>query len=249
VAIGTLLNRLLRPLNLALVRGARGRGEYTPNPPYGSDTYSPWLTDAFQADQEAIASHTLVSADRRYVLETLARQARHLPGEFSECGVYRGGTAYLLASVIGGGRQELHLFDTFAGMPPSADADPSGHREGDFGDTSLPMVREYLAPFPSVVFHPGFIPDTFAPLPADIRFSLVHVDVDLYQSVRDTLEFFYPRIVPGGMMVFDDYGFEMYRDAARRAVDEFFGDRPEVPLVLRTGQCVVHRLGRGAGAS
>ena len=74
------------------------------------------------------------------------------------------------------------------------------------------------------------------------RFAFVHVDVDLYSSVRDCCEFFYPRLSGGASMVFDDYGFPHYRDAAKRAVDEYFADKPERPLVLASGQCVVVKL-------
>jgi O-methyltransferase len=248
VRLGTLINRLLRRADLELVRRGGARGEYSVNHPFGYDTYSPWLTDAFDAAHAEVRDRTLVSADRLFVLERLARQALSVPGDFAECGVYKGGTAFLLARLLRGRGKRLHLFDTFEGMPASAERDPSGHRRGDFGDTSLAAVQAYLAPFPDVTFHRGFIPETFAGLPADARFSFVHVDVDLYASVRDCLAWMYPRLAPGGILVFDDYGFAMYRDAARRAVDEFFADRPEVPLPLRTGQCVVHRLGEAGEA-
>jgi O-methyltransferase len=73
------------------------------------------------------------------------------------------------------------------------------------------------------------------------RVSWVHIDVDIYQSVRDCIRFLYPRLVPGGFMVFDDYGFPSC-PGARRAVDEAFASLPEVPLCLPTGQCLVIKL-------
>jgi O-methyltransferase len=70
------------------------------------------------------------------------------------------------------------------------------------------------------------------------------VNVDLYRSVRDCIEFLYPRMVPGGFLVFDDYGFPSC-PGARRAVDEAFAKRPEVPICLPTGQCLVVKVGGG----
>ena len=89
-------------------------------------------------------------------------------------------------------------------------------------------------------FHAGCFPDTATGL-GDKRFAFVHVDADIYCSVHDACEFFYPRLVPGGVIVFDDYGFPSC-PGARAAVDEFFDGRPEQPLYLGTGQALVVRL-------
>ena len=69
--------------------------------------------------------------------------------------------------------------------------------------------------------------------------------VDIRQSVLDCCEFVYPRMVPGGVLVFDDYGF-LTCPGARAAVDEFFSDKPEHALVLHTGQAIVFKLPSGA---
>ncbi len=57
------------------------------------------------------------------------------------------------------------------------------------------------------------------------RVAWAHIDVDIYAAVRDCLEYLYPRMAPGGMIVLDDYGFPSC-PGARRAVDEFFAGRP-----------------------
>ena len=182
---------------------------------------------------------TLVTPPAAYVLYCLARQALHLPGDFAEVGVYQGGTARLLADLLAGSGRSLYLFDTFTGMP-STDATRDLHREGDFSDTSLERVRSLLRDRPGVLLRPGFFPQTAAGLEGD-AFALVHVDVDIYRSVLDSCAFFYPRLVAGGVLVFDDYGWTSC-PGARAAVDEFFGDRPEQPVYLPTGQAVVVRL-------
>jgi len=205
--------------------------------------FSPWLSPAFQAFCQDSVPYTLVSPQPMWILYSLAQQAMALPGEFVECGVYKGGTALLLARVIrehaGPQKKVLHLFDTFEGMP---DTDPEKDmvRKGDFSDTSLEDVRARLAGFPSPIFHQGKVPETLKSI-SGARICFAHIDVDLYQSVFDCCEVLYPQMVPGGIMVFDDYGFQSC-PGARAAVDTWFKTKPEVPLVLPTAQAIVTKL-------
>jgi O-methyltransferase len=229
-------------LGYQLTRGSRD-GTYVPNPPNNYPTYSPSEEPAFQELFARFRHRTLTKPDRAYILQQTAKQAMQLPGDFAEAGVFRGGTSWLLAHLLSeaGDGRTLHALDSFEGMPADADKERDGHVPGDFGDTSLESVRALLAGFDNVRFHPGFIPGTLAPL-EETRFALVHIDVDIHNAVRDCCAFFYPRLVPGGFLVFDDYGFEMYRHAARKAVDDYFADKPESVISLRTGQALVVRL-------
>ena len=211
--------------------------------PYTSYTYSPWFSEWFQRIYDKIKNHTKVTEDRCYVIYILAKQCLNINGDFVECGVYKGGTSFLISSIINDSsmNKQLHLFDTFKGMPEYADDDPSSHSQDDFNDTSEEDVKSFLHDFKFVKFYPGLIPSTFKNLP-EKTFSFVHVDVDLYKSVDDCCKFFYSKVNPGGVMLFDDYGFKGYQLAARKAVDEFFKDKPENPLVLQNGQCLVIKL-------
>jgi O-methyltransferase len=164
-----------------------------------------------------------------------------------ECGVYRGGTAAMLAHLLHDGDRtgrRLHLFDTFQGMPKTK-ADVDYHREGDFADTSLEAVSALMPPDSPTVFHRGFIPETFTGL-ENLSLSLTHCDVDIYQSVLDCTIFAYPRTVPGGFILYDDYGV-LTCTGARQAVDEFYADKPEKPLVLSNGQALVIKLPTATG--
>jgi len=215
-------------------------GEYTRSVPNLYATYTPWYVSPFAEHYDRIRDRTEVSPDRCYFLQKFAAHCCNLSGDFVECGVYRGGTAYLIAETmkLKGGGDTLHLFDTFEGMPSIAAADPSAHRPGDFGRTSLSEVRAFLSAFDFVRYYPGRIPETLGPLNS-FRFAFVHVDVDLYDSAKSSCEFFYDRLVNHGMMVFDDYGFQDYSGSAKRAVDEFLQDKLEEPIVLPTGQCLM----------
>lgn len=215
--------------------------DHIPDRAFYDGVFSPWQGyGEFGQVLARIRPHTRVSPERAWVLYLLARQALSLGGAFYEAGVFRGGTALMLADLIrsAGGARPLHLFDTFAGMPQT-DPGRDIHRAGDFADTSLDGVRRTVGADAFIHYHPGYVPDTFAGREAD-RIAFAHVDLDIYKSIKDSCEFIFPRLLPGGFMVFDDYGF-MSCPGARQAVDEFFADRPEVPLVLPTGQAVVFR--------
>jgi O-methyltransferase len=205
--------------------------------------FSPWIGFGnFPAFYRRAVAKTIVSPDRCYILYSLARQALGVKGDFWECGVYKGGTAAMLAEIIArvasGPKHRLHLFDTFSGMPDT-DPDKDIHRRGDFGDASLDEVRGVVGHEELVLYHQGFIPETFRTLDSS-QISLAHIDVDIYQSVLDCCRFIFPRLTPGGFMVFDDYGFPSC-PGARAAVDEYFRDTGAYPLVLPTGQAVIFK--------
>ena len=122
-------------------KGARD-AEEIPDASLYRPVFSPWLGSGDFADViKRISPYSLVSADRLWVLLSLARQARWVAGDFWECGVYKGGTAMLLERIVADAPgKRIHLFDTFAGMPDT-DPDRDLHRRGDFGDTSLDAVR------------------------------------------------------------------------------------------------------------
>lgn len=149
-------------------------------------------------------------------LKEQAEKVKELPGDVAEIGVYKGGTAKLLASTLP--EKNIHLFDTFEGMPEVTEWDK--HRKGDFSDTSLEEVRDYLKDCLNVRFYPGLFPET-ANLVKENSFCLVHVDVDIYESTKAALEFFWTRLVPGGIMVFDDYNVKTC-PGTDKAVNEFF---------------------------
>ena len=233
----------LDPLNgdasAALARAA----DRSPAPPPGARVIRPipfWEKDAaFREIMTGTVPLTLVDPVRCYMLYQFALQAARLDGDVAEIGVYKGGTARLLGMALAGTRKTVHCFDTFEGMP-STDPGKDAHQKGDFSDTSLASVMRNLAGLQNVAFYAGFFPATAPPV-ASRKFSLAHIDVDIYRSVLDCCEFFYPRMVPGGMMVFDDYGFETC-PGAKQGVDEFFRDTRERPWYVPSGQCVVVKL-------
>ncbi len=193
----------------------------------------------FVADYQRFDRQNHRSLDRKFALRELLKLALRRPGDLAECGVFRGATAFLMGKAIrrAGGGRTLHLFDSFAGLSQPEAADGGYWQPGSLA-CGLADVQANLHDFADLVaYHPGWIPLRFQEV-AGGRFCCVHIDVDLYQPTRDALAFFYTRMVTGGVIVCDDYGFDTC-PGARRAMDEFFATRTEPVIHLPTGQGIV----------
>ncbi len=196
--------------------------------------------EEFSKISSEISSHTLVDAGRQYILFQFLKQTRNLNGDVAELGVYRGGTAKLIAKTSF--PTTTHLFDTFTGLPEIGAKDSAVYQfKGRFAEPEN-KVRQYLSDCPNVKIYPGLFPETTSSV-ENVKFRFAHIDADLYQSVLDACSFFYPRLVPGGIMIFDDYGYTSC-PGCKIAIDEFFAGKSEQPIYLEdTGQCVVIKLG------
>jgi len=205
--------------------------------------FSPWLGHPdFQALYDGVEPYTIISPDRCYMLISLARYASRLAGDFAECGVLRGGTALLLARILENTEQKrLYLFDSFKGLPKTHKEKDPWFSEGQYCAGSIEAIAELLSDFQRAIdIRCGWIPQTFRGL-EDNRFAFVHLDVDLYQSTWDCCNYFYPRMISGGVLLFDEYAFAAAR-GEKDAVDEFFADKPESPITLPTGQGFVLKV-------
>jgi hypothetical protein len=195
----------------------------------------------FNAVFKLVGDKTLLRKEATFVIYQYAKQVCSLDGDVAEVGVYKGGSAKIIAGVFNKSNKSIHLFDTFSGMP-AVSLETDLHNQGDFMDTSLEEVKKFLQDFNNVFFYPGFFPDTSHPI-KDKKFCFVSVDVDIYQSVKDCCDFFYSKVVKGGIIVFDDYGHHIACPGVKKAVDEFFRDKPEFPCYQTfTGQMVVIKL-------
>lgn len=169
---------------------------------------------------------------RFFLLAQLFQRTQSLPGLVAECGCFRGLSSYLLCSYMKAADPAFNgrgyrIFDSFAGLsePKAEDAidDTADNavrlqrmtRPGAFA-ASLEEVKRNLAEYPGIEYHQGWIPESFPDEP-QARYRFVHIDVDLYQPTLDSLEYFYPKLVPGGYIVSDDYSWP----GARKAVEAF----------------------------
>ena len=188
---------------------------------------------------ERLALHgtlALVDRFRMLILLRLLRSTAAVEGEVWELGVYRGGSALLIRNELAGAGGRLRLFDTFAGMP---ETDPARdfHVAGDFADTSLAEVQALVGTDAFIDWRPGLIPITLRGL-EPVRLRFVHIDLDIYAPIVATLGFAWPRLTPGAIMLFDDYGFRSC-PGARAAVDEFCLAQGVALVPLPTGQAFV----------
>jgi len=169
-------------------------------------------------------TESLLTGNEAFLLHSLARAQRSLRGAMAELGVYQGSSARIICEAKG--NSALHLFDTFSGFPEPGEGESHIFARGQFA-ASLSSVRSALGAYGEVHFHPGVFPQSAAGLD-ELRFSLVHLDVDLYASTLAGLEFFYPRMVPGGIIVTHDYStlpgvaqaFSTFLAKKRRAIIE-----------------------------
>jgi O-methyltransferase len=166
------------------------------------------------------------------------RAARRLSGVMAEAGVLMGGSARLIGATKG--HVPLHLFDVFETLQAEGgtSAPDAAGLQRQFGTTHGRQadVARLLEDYPPVHFHPGLFPGTAQGL-EHLRFSLVHLDMDLAQSTRDGLEYFHPRLVPGGILLGDDY-----QDREVRAVFAgYFANRSDTYIELPWGQIMIVR--------
>lgn len=207
--------------------------------------YSPFLEDRdFSQRYAAMAPDWTpgVAVDARWrmwILMRYAEQATLRPGNFAEYGVYRGGCSLMLLQTVDLTGRRLHLFDTFAGIPQTRLTE--GEREhgmgGRLADTSADYVRSLLSRWdPIPVLWPG---DVFDTVPSDVgNLAFAHIDLNAAAPTVHALEDAYERLMSGGVIVFDDYGWEGYEDQ-RAVIDEFMTARPEPVICLPTGQAIV----------
>ena len=205
---------------------------------------------------------TMTSKERIFALRAAVHYllANELAGAFVECGVWRGGSTMTMALSLlelGAADRELYLFDTFEGMPPPQEVDrrfdgvsaqtllernEKTTNNSYWAVAALDDVQRNLTTtgYPASRLHyvKGLVEQTI-PTQAPARIALLRLDTDWYESTRHELEQLYERVVPGGVIIIDDYG---WYSGARKAVDEFFAARAFRPLLQRidrTGRLVV----------
>jgi O-methyltransferase len=184
-------------------------------------------------------AESLLTGNEAFFLFSLAQAQCSLGGAMAELGVFQGSSAKIICEA----KKDcfLYLFDTFAGLPEPDAMEMQLLSRGQFL-ASLPKVQGLLEEYANVRFHPGMFPQSASEMDG-VRFSLVHLDADLYSSTLAGLEFFYPRMVPGGIIIAHDYST---LPGVARAFAEFLTDRPETVIELPSTQAMI--VARGTRA-
>ncbi len=210
--IKRVLNRLgFDVLRLPYLADKRLRGEYEPVRP--AAMYAPWKkAPLFQEQFAAVRESTLVDQYRCYELWHLVGESSKLPeGDIIEIGVWRGGTGALIAkkASLCGIPGKVFLCDTFTGVVKAGVHDAS-YRGGEHADTSRASVETFLRSrmkLENIEILEGIFPDQTGHAIESRTFRFCHIDVDVYQSAKDIVDWIWDKLIPGGFIVFDDYGF------------------------------------------
>lgn len=176
-----------------------------------------------------------VTHNEAYQIFMGINNTKKIKGDIAEVGVYKGGTAKVIARAKGS--KKLHLFDTFEGLPKRTKHDSEELYTGLF-NVEFEEVKNYLQDEKEVYFYKGLFPKTAKPI-EKVIFSFVHLDVDLYESTLDCLKFFYVRMSKGGIIISHDYQNLI---GVRKAFDEFFKNKPEPIVEMSGSQCLVVKL-------
>src|SRR4051812_8388913 len=185
-----LVNNALRSAGYQIIRVPSGR-MYNTNIPVA--TYAPWNTDtAFQSVWQAIRNNTLVDIYRCWELWNVVGQVAKLSGSLIEVGVWRGGTGALIAraALNMGLSDPVYLCDTFRGVVKAGSHDTI-YKGGEHADTSIPTVTSLMSSLGVDNYRilEGIFPeDTAHLIPAEERFRLCHIDVDVYESAAGILK-------------------------------------------------------------
>jgi len=199
----------------------------------------------------AVKFRTMTSPEKLNALIYAVRYVvrNRIEGDIVECGVWRGGSMMAAAKTLlstGDAERHLHLYDTFEGMSEPTEHD---HRYDGRSAAEMLAATERDAPiwayasledvqqamgetaFPAerIHYYKGKVEETI-PEHAPEKISILRLDTDWYESTRHELHHLYPRLVPGGVLLLDDYG---WWDGARRAVDEWLAETKFPLLLLR----------------
>lgn len=192
-----------------------------------------------------IAAYTMTGIERQCALISTMRylERRGIQGSVVECGVWRGGSSMAAALTLLQERKsirDLYLFDTFEGMTPPSDVDQTvdgklartylnndPEKKGIWCVAGLEDVQRNMAStgYPSERVHyiKGPVEETIPAQSPKGPIALLRLDTDWYESTRHELDQLFPQLVPGGVLIVDDYG---HWKGARKAVDEFLAEQP-----------------------
>lgn len=239
------LKRLAEAAGFNLVV-ARKAGKYKNHEVVLSEaTYAPWLSDdLFNRTYEAVKKYTLVDKYRCYELWQLVQESVKLKGALIEIGAWRGGSGALIAkrAELSGIKEKVYLCDTFKGVVKVGDKD-SSYKGGEHADTSKEMVEEVIdkLDLDNVKILAGVFPEETSRLVDDEIFRFCHIDVDVYQSTKDVIRWLWPRLVAGGVVVFDDYGFQPC-DGVTRFVNEERNKKDRLVIYNLNGHAVLVKI-------
>ncbi|KAB3526635.1 TylF/MycF/NovP-related O-methyltransferase [Alkaliphilus serpentinus] len=191
---------------------------------YPKATYAPWREDdCFTRMYESIKENTLVDIYRCFEIWELVKQVSKLQeGALIEIGVWKGGTGAIICKQAEecGILETTYLCDTFKGVVKASDKDTL-YRGGEHNDTSEETVSNLLERFNLTNYKvlKGVFPEDTGYMVNSLKFRFCHIDVDVYNSAKEIVDWIWGKLVVGGILLFDDYGFKEC-DGITRLINE-----------------------------
>jgi O-methyltransferase len=164
-----------------------------------------------------------------------ARQAQRLEGDFVECACYRGSSARTVIDMVGLNNRQYFLYDLF-----DHDQTMPHHKMPEHSSQLYHHVRSRF-PEPNVIITQGRVPESLT-IAAPEKIAFMHLDLNNAEAEIGALEVLWDRIVPGGVLVLDDFGWLAYW-RQRKAEVEWLGERDHFVLEMPTGQGLVIKQG------
>jgi len=176
---------------------------------------------------------------RVYVACWAAQQAAALPGDFVECGVNRGGMALAVMEYLDFNQlaKKFFLLDTYCGFPPGSDF--AAANANQYGECYAEVTQTF-APYPGAVIIRGRVPATLAQI-ASSQICYLSVDMNSAQPEVEAVRQLWPRLVPGGIVLLDDYAGGPAHRHQKQALDKLAGQMRLNILALPTGQGLIFR--------
>jgi O-methyltransferase len=232
-----LIKKIIRGLGFDLIKREQDSIDFWPVNAeekvvhYQMDVDFHFTYDEAQRKTQMLHSDNSLRRLRHYNLRQLFKNTLKIQGNVVECGTFHGLSAFQISKIMveNDAKRIFHIFDSFEGLSKIEEEDTSGavsisdqelRSQFAYGEQ---MVRDNLSEFDFIEYYKGWIPVRFSEVKNE-SFSFVHIDVDLYQPIKDCIEFFYPKLNKGGIMLFDDYGFTVQFPGAKKAVDEFIAE-------------------------
>ena len=175
---------------------------------------------------------------------------KHAGADVAECGCWNGHSTHIASTLMKqyGFKGQFHVFDSFeGGLSEFTEYDREGkdtvtkeqeEKAREYFESSFDAVASRLRDFDFVHLYKGWIPDRFDEV-SERAFGFVFIDVDMYEPIMDSLEFFYPRLIEGGIIFLDDYNYAGF-PGAKRAVDDFLSRHtPSAFVTMPFGSCYI----------
>lgn len=201
--------------------------EFTPNST-GTDTHNV---------DELMWRHWLINFSIKYVNHFVPDTEKN----FVECGVGDGMTAFFALKEISRNptltQFKMHLYDSWDSMKKEDLINNEIANVGRYYNLNVERTKNNLINFKNeTIYHVGYIPDSFSDSSPE-KIAYLHIDLNATKPTIGSLNFFFPRLIRGGIIIFDDYGNTGYPDT-KKQIDEFFKNKPGVLLKSPTGQAI-----------